>query len=145
MGTAALALIGSVSAEDCPALDVKYFSDVNCTAALEVNENVTQESLDALSKALGDAYTAQVASAGACTAVVEGSDPSYKFACTADSYTVSSFTDAECATAADPATQTEKFDKCIELAAGTTYMQLAGAKALMAGAAAALAMVASQF
>lgn len=139
MKFAALALIGAASASDCPTVSVGWFSDANCTTAADAPEDTTAT----------DAITTEWATS-LNTSCVAGTGSSVQTVCDGDWYNVTSFSAAEDCTGANTTAAGVNLTATLEtvgcVAQGDVYYSLTtSAKALVAGAAATLAIVASQF
>ena len=142
MKFAAIALIGAASATDCPAVSVSWYSDANCTTAGDAPADTT--ATDAIETTWATSLNSTCVAATATTSV--------QTTCTDDTYAVTSFSAANnCSganTTAAAVNITEVVDTlgCVSSGTDTYYaLTVTSAKALVAGAAATLAIVASQF
>lgn len=142
---AATLLIGSASAA-CPTLTVGWFKDENCTEAMDA---APTEGADF--DAAGAVETAWNAALTTCTVTGE---TSASVVCNDVGYTAATYTDKNCSEGEEVPEgavytnfTTLAAAGCTAGTAADTYFSwtITGSKALYAGAAAALAMVASQF
>lgn len=132
------ALFAVASAEDTPpnacgaAYKFEFFTDKACTKAQAESDDTK-----AAAKKWKDAAEA---SEGKCVA-----ESKSKLTCTAAGLTTQKFKDDKCAEADGDATTDYAWGACKEVTADKLYVKVSGGKTIMAGAAALLALAASQF
>merc|ERR1712224_461901 len=132
---------------DCKDFKVEAFSDKDCATA--VTDTVTADNI----KAAGATFNVVPAENAKCVNDVSPGTGSSKITCNADGYGKAIFKDADCATAKEKdgkavVENAMTWGKCYNFDGaqnGILSVKVTGANAMVAGAAAALAFVASQF